>query len=443
MVSDQRGNPVGTNSAEALAAFERASWRLSAFDGVPLDDLQTASAHDPQWMLPHVARAGFLLSLTEAALRPEVEAALAQARPLAAAAPARERLHLAAAEQAAAGRWAAACEAWDQLLLRSPRDHLALQLAHLFDFYRGDAAALRQRVARVLPEWPRDDPLRPWVLGLWAFGLEECHLYDQAEAAGREALADGARVPWAVHAVAHVMEMQGRHDDGLRWLDAERHAWEDPFEGQENGMIGHNTWHRALFRLEALDTAGALAEYDQRLDRLAREGITLQRLDAAALLWRLHLLDVDVGDRWRTLLAGWPGHPTDAGHYAFNDWHAAIACLGAGDLAGARELLRQARSRAGGDNTTMSTEVGLPLVQAFLDFTEGRLEAAGQALYRLRERAWRFGGSHAQRDLIDQTLLACAARGAAGAEGRAVLRERLMARALTPWTQHWLGRLTM
>lgn len=441
MHDDLRGNPVGTSSTAALSAFERASWRLSAFYGVPLDDLQTASDHDPHWMLPHVARAGFLLSLTEARLLPEVHAALAQARRLAASAPEREQWHLAAAERAAEGRWAAACEAWEHLLLHWPRDHLALQLAHLFDFYRGDAVALRQRVARVLPEWPRDDPLRPWVLGLWAFGLEECNLYDQAEAAGREALADGARVPWAVHAVAHVMEMQGRHDDGLRWLDAQRHAWEDPFEGQENGMIGHNTWHRALFRLETLDTTAVLAEYDQRLDRLAREGITLQRLDAAALLWRLHLLDVDVGDRWRRLRADWPGCHDEAGHYAFNDWHALIACVGAGDLAGAHELQRRARGAAGSDNHTMADAVGLPLMQAVLDFAEGRLDTAGQTLYRLRQRAWRFGGSHAQRDLIDQTLLACAARGAAGAEGRAVLRERLMARARSPWTQHWLDRL--
>lgn len=441
MRHDARGVPVATACAAAVAAFESGSQRLSSFDGDPLEDFAAASAQDPGWLLPHVARAGFLLTLTERALLPQARAALDAAQALAAGAPERERGHLAAAEAAWAGRWAQACGLWEALLLAHPCDHLALQLAHLFDFYRGDAAALRQRVARVLPAWPRDDGLRPYVLGMWAFGLEECGRYGEAEAAGCEAIDGGHRVPWAVHAVAHVREMQGRHEDGRHWLEACRWAWDAPLEGRPNGMNGHNGWHLALFHLEALDTAAALAEYDARLARLAHEGITLQRLDAAALLWRLYLLGVDVGDRWRTLQADWPGCHDEAGHYAFNDWHALIACVGAGDMAQARRLLSRARGLAGSDNEAMADEVGLPLMQAFVDFAEGRLEVAGQALYRVRERAWRFGGSHAQRDLIDQTLLACAARGAAAAQGRAVLRERLMARAMTPWTQHWLGRI--
>ena len=61
---------------------------------------------------------------------------------------------------------------------------MALLCAHLFDFYLGDARQLRARVARVLPEWPEADPLQPFVLGMYAFGLEECNLYAEAEAAG-------------------------------------------------------------------------------------------------------------------------------------------------------------------------------------------------------------------------------------------------------------------
>ncbi len=130
---------------------------------------------------------------------------------------------------------------------------LALQWAQLWDFYRGDAAGLRLRPARALPEWDTGDPLHAYVLGLYAFGLEESNLYPQAEEAGREALRRNARVPWAVHAVAHVMEMQGRFEEGSAWLRQHQPNW-----AEGNGFAGHLWWHKALFRLEALHTAGVL-----------------------------------------------------------------------------------------------------------------------------------------------------------------------------------------
>jgi hypothetical protein len=189
---DRRGCPVSTASDAAQEHVEQALWRLSSFYGDPLGDLEAASAADPGWMLPHVMRAGFLLTLTERHLL----AAAAEALDAAARCHGneRERAHLAAAQRALAGDWLGACERWEGLLLDHPRDVLALQLAHLFDFYCGDARELRLRVARVLPEWPRDDGLYPYVLGMYAFGLEENHLYPQAEAVGREALDGGARV---------------------------------------------------------------------------------------------------------------------------------------------------------------------------------------------------------------------------------------------------------
>ena len=116
------------------------------------------------------------------------------------------------------GDWRGAADDWGALLRAEPRDVLALQWALLFDFYRGDAEALRERVAAVLPAWSEADPLYPYVLGHHAFGLEESGRYAEAEAVGRQALAGTARVPWAIHAVAHVMEMQGRHAEGSVWM---------------------------------------------------------------------------------------------------------------------------------------------------------------------------------------------------------------------------------
>ncbi|MFT3663580.1 tetratricopeptide repeat protein [Piscinibacter sp.] len=438
---DARGNPVGTASPQALAHAETALWRMCSFYDAPLADIDAAIAADPHWMLPHVMRASFLLTLTEPSLLPDVRAALDQADLLAAGAPERERAHWAAASRCASGDWHGACAAWERILLDHPRDLHALQWAHLFDFYRGDARNLRGRVARVLPEWPADDALRPYLLGMHAFGLEESNLHAQAETAGREALAAEPRVPWATHAVAHVMEMQGRHAEGVAWLSAQSTAWQ-----QGNGFAGHLWWHLALFHLEAMDLAGALALYDATQGS-AHAVLTLQRLDGAALLWRLKLLGADPGARWADLARGWDLTPRDAGHSAFNDAHALMALLGQGEAGAAQAFVAavQRRAERGSDsNAAMAREVGLPLMRGLLAFDAGDAPAAIALLAPLRETAHRFGGSHAQRDLIELTLLAaCALPGGSRALGRALLNERSLARDGTPQIHHWRERLAL
>jgi hypothetical protein len=437
-VKDRRGNPVGTRSAAALEHAETALWRMASFFDAPLADIDAAIAQDPQWMFPHVMRASFLLTLTEPSLLADATAALAQAAALAAHAPERERAHLAAARRCAAGDWHGACAVWQALLDQHPRDLFALQWAHLFDFYRGDAAQLAHRPRQVLPAWSRDDPLHPYVLGMQAFGLEECGSYAEAEAIGREAAGGAAKVPWATHAVAHVMEMQGRFADGAAWLREREGDW-----SQGNGFAGHHWWHLALFHLESLDVGAALALYDAQLagDKAA---ITLQRLDAAALLWRVHLLDADVGARWDELAAGWDWSPASVGHSAFNDVHALLVRIGQGRRSDAARHVEAAQERAGersDSNAEMTREVGLPLMRGLLAFADGRCADALHLIAPVRGIAHRFGGSHAQRDLITQTLLACAVGAGDQPAGTALLAERAQTKAQTPLTRHWKRRL--
>ena len=432
MSSDARGNPVGAASPAALVHAEQALWRMCSFFDAPLKDIDAAEAQAPKWMLPHVMRAAFLLTLTEPSLLPGVRVALDRAHALSDSACARERAHLGAVQRCAAGDWHGACAAWDAILVEHPRDLYALQWAHLFDFYRGDARNLRHRVARVLPEWPRDDALRPYLLGMYAFGLEECNRYEEAEAVGLEAVSGTAQVPWATHAVAHVMEMQGRYDDGIAWLRGRAADW-----SVGNGFSVHHWWHLALFHLEALDTPAALALYDAQI-QAGPEAITLQRLDAASLLWRLQLLRVDVGPRWEALADGWP-MTQGVGHSAFNDAHAMMVLTAQQRFADARDLLNHAAARSSGvdSNATMTREVGLPLMRGLLAFAQERWADAVKLLAPLRERAHRFGGSHAQRDVIDQTLLAAAGRAGERSLARALINERRLAKPATPLTEHW------
>ena len=440
-MNDARGCTVSTSSKVALAHAEQAQWRTVAFYGEAVADLDAAIAADPGWGLARIAKADFLLTLTEPSLVPEARELVAAAGPLMTHANGRERAHFAAATLCAAGRWREASALWDDILLQHPRDLLALNSAHLFDFYRGDALSLRARVARVLPEWPADDALRPFVLGMHAFGLEECNQYAQAEDTGRRALDACPRMPWAVHAVTHVMEMQGRHAEGVEWLRSREPDW-----APDNGLSVHLWWHAALFKLESLDTTGALQLFDAHFAGAASV-VNLQWLDGAALLWRLQLLGVDVGTRWHRLASDWAQPVELAGHYAFNDCHAMLALIGSREPGRAQALLEAATARAAqgdDDNAAMAGEVGLPLMHALLAHAAGDHTTAVRLLYPLRRVAHHFGGSHAQRDLIDQTLLVAACTATGGHEraaGRALLNERRLAKPDTQLTAHWAARL--
>jgi tetratricopeptide (TPR) repeat protein len=434
---DGRGCPVSTRSAAAIEHAEKGLWRMVSYYGNALDDLDAAIAEDPRWPLPQVMKANALLSMTEHGLGLMAAESMQRAAELAAAGACndRERRHVAATQLCSAGQWQQACDAWERILVDFPQDLIALVAAHLFDFYRGDARNLQRRVARVLPEWSREAPLYSFVLGMHAFGLEECNLYAHAHDAGLAALAIDPRDPWAVHAVTHVHEMQGRYDQGVAWLTSRSNDW-----SPDNGFAYHNWWHLALFHLERCDTTAALEILDARV--MPGAEVALQRIDISALLWRLQLMDVDVGNRWETSAAAWPPAP-EAGHYAFNDLHAVLALVGAGRLDDAERVVEAARTK-GGEATTlaaMAIDVGLPLMRGVIAYGRARYADAVESLWAVRDTCHRFGGSHAQRDLIDQTLMAAAIGDGQHRLARHLLNERLLAKARSPLTQHWAQRI--
>ncbi len=127
-----------------------------------------------------------------------------------------------------------------------------------------------------------------------AFGLEESGHYDEAEDAGRAALEVNRRDPWAVHAVTHVFEMQGRHHDGARWLASRQPDW-----AVDNGFAFHNWFHAALFGWKAWTPRRPWTSTTPG-SRAATE-MALQRVDGTAVLWRLKLLGVDVASRFDAL----------------------------------------------------------------------------------------------------------------------------------------------
>jgi len=432
---DARACPVSTGSQRALQHAEKALWRMVSYYGDALQDIDAALGEDPHWSLAHVIKANLLLTLAEQPFAHMAAECLQAAKVHATQANARERAHIGATQACLDGDWQRACALWEALLVEHPQDIFALLCAHLFDFYRGDQQNLRRRVARVLPDWSRDMPLYSHVLGMYAFGLEESNLYAQAEEVGREALALNPMDPWAVHAVAHVFEMQGRHEQGAHWLQSRQDDW-----APDNGFAFHNWWHLALFQLERLDTDAVLSLYDRHI--AGPWDMALQRVDATAMLWRLRLLGVDVGDRWRAVAAAWAVDAPSAGFYAFNDFHALLAQIGAAEPGRAAKVLQAAEAATSGgpSNRAMVDQLASPLMRGFAAAADGRHDQACDLLLPLRDTTHLFGGSHAQRDLIALTLLDSSIQAGRPALARHLLNERRMAKPESPLTQHWMRR---
>jgi hypothetical protein len=169
--------------------------------------------------------------------------------------------------------------------------------------------------------------------------------------------------------------------------------------------------------------------------------IRLMMLDAAALLWRMHLRGMDVGRRWEELADAYQGGDED-GFYAFNDMHAVMAFVAAGRTKAAAELLRVVEACAAARNTNarMEREVGLPIVRAIEAFGRGKYAQAVALLAPVRERAHIFGGSHAQRDILGRTLLEAALRAGDKPLARALAEERAAQKPGCPFTRELRAR---
>jgi tetratricopeptide (TPR) repeat protein len=426
---DRFGLPVSTSARGAVDRLDEALLLIALYRGDPVGALDAALAEDPDFTIAWAIRAAVLAQQTDAAFADEAARSLRAGSACAARASDRERAHLAGAEAFAKGRLHESVGLYARIAMDHPRDLFAVQAAHGGAFFTGRQSDLRDVPLQALRAWSPGEPGRHAILGMAAFGLEECGDYTRALALGQEATDNEPRDAWAVHAVAHVHEMRGDTRAGTAWLEAFPQAWSD------SAFSYHNWWHLALLKLDAGDHAGALALYDAKV-RPADSNVVLEWIDASAMLWRLRLEGVDFGDRWAPLAARWSRAAED-GVYAFNDLHAVMAFIGAGrELDVARTLKAMRKAAAGvGDNAAMTRDVGLPAAEAFVAFDVGRFAEAHHIIARVRGVAQRFGGSHAQRDVLSLTMLHAALRGGAREAAQALAAERLAHKPESPWAR--------
>ena len=328
---------------------------------------------------------------------PKAGAHLARAQDAALPASVRELLLAQAVAHWVAGDIGAARQLHEQLAKDHPRDLVAIKLAQYHAFNLGDSPSLLRLALRCASAAPEVAA----VHGMLAFGWEQCHRLDEAEAAARRALAMRPAEPWAQHALAHVLLTDGRLAEGAAFLQHASGGW----AGLNSFMRCHNWWHLALFQIELGDEAAALALYDQQVWGVDKS-YSQDQVGAVSLLARLELAGLDVGDRWLELADHLAARLQDQVQ-PFLDLQYLYGLARAGRPA-ANTLLRNIEAfapQAPQATRAAWAEVATPAARGLLAHARGRWAEAAVELGQALPQLTTIGGSHAQRELFEQLQL--------------------------------------
>ncbi len=421
MHRDARGLVLTTENAESARLFDGALAEYLEYRKSALATLKLAIEADPNFCLAQCMTGYLFMLFGTHAVDAKVDAALRQAEHLAPRATPREQRHVAALAAWRKGNTARAIRVWDEILIEHPHDLLAMRLQHFSLFWTGQPYFMRDAVARAIGAWNAGMPGYANVLGMYAFGLEECGDYATAESKGRRAVEMCNDDLWAVHAVAHVLEMQGRLEEGTIFLAQPYGSW-----GDRNPFRQHLWWHTALFPLELGQYDRVLELYDRAV-RAESSDFYLDIQNAASLLFRLEWCGVNVGQRWSEL-ADVAENRIDDHVLAFTDLHFMLALCRDGRLPKAKQLLASLRSFAPTpENGTAATmePAAIPIAEAILAYATGDYGTAADRLIASRYRWPVVGASHAQRDLFALLLIAAAEKSGRTALARALLAERV------------------
>lgn len=335
LLRDGQGLELSNADAGAVAALDFVRQEWLAFGNRFGEFIAAADKEEKCLLLPLVAA-----SLNLSMYSPEGHAIAtryaARAKAMSAGANPREQAWLAAVDAWIAGDLERSARHFEKIVAEWPRDLLAVKLAQLLAFSRGDSETL----LKVGEQAAKANPDNRFVRGMHAFGLEECNRLDEAEALAREAVAMDRRDPWAHHAIAHCLEARGRMLEGVAFLRSMSDTW----EGCNSFMYTHNWWHLALFLIDLDRTDEALQLHDRRVWGVWKE-FCEDQANAVSLLARLELRGIDVGSRWADLASYLK--PRIAEHLsAFHDLHYLYGLARAGEQSAVTEMLASLEDRA-------------------------------------------------------------------------------------------------
>lgn len=432
MAHDAQGNRASFASEAAAQAFDH---MVEGFLKYRLDTplrLKAVLQLDLEAPLPVMMKAGFAMLAYKAAHVPAAKAALDQARKL--GGNPRERMHLAALDAWAEGGQDRAIAIWERIIAEHPRDLLAFRLHHFAAFWMGRAPAMLSAAEGIMPHWDGEVPGYGSVLACRAFANEEAGNHLIAEAAGREAIRRDPADLWAAHAVAHVLEMQGRRAEGIAWISGL-----SPHFAGGNNLMHHIFWHQAMFHMERGEHDAVLHLYDTAFRNLESPVTQMQPdlyidcQNAASMLFRLERQGVDVGARWEELAEKAEARIGDC-LSAFTLPHWMMALCATGRFAAAQRMLDALRDHVAshaGENARIIREAALPCCEALLLRARGSPAEAVAAMRPAIGLMHELGGSHAQQDVLEQLFLDCAMAAGLTADAQMLL-ERVAGRWPTP-----------
>jgi len=413
MKRDQWNHAVTTEEPGAVEALDRAFNSYCHYRTDAMKNLDAAIEADPQFAIAHAAKGILIESLKKPEIHHvaynELEAAKNSRPP----SSAREHHYIAALEAALAGQVTATATHYQQILIDHPHDLFAIRLAQSELFWIGEVAWMRDISESVASQWSAGVQGYSAYLSIRSFGLEENGDYDLAEECGRKAVDLDPTDCWGAHAVAHVQIMQGRLDDGISWLSELSDNW-----SAANHIAHHLWWHLALFHTERGEYDPGLDIYDNRLRDLDSPLMQLMPdfyvdiQNDIALLQRLELRDVDIGDRWQPIAD--LAKARIGNHFSpFTSAHCALALAAAGRFGEANELIRQIRDFVADDNGPLGSRYALavlPASEAAVAYRKGEYQRVIDVMLPARRNLWQMGGSHAQRDLFFQLIVDSASK---------------------------------
>ena len=399
MLTDRYELPLSTASSAARDAYvEGCKAKLIMYPGA-IEGFDRAIAADPGFALAHAARAQLLLERGDAAA---ARASMAAANSLSSGLSAREVSHIAFFDLLSMGNAEAALSSLPAHLDAWPRDALVLGTTAFTNGLIGSSGRAGQKRAllalldRLAPSYGDDW----WFTAHHGMALSENGQHDAARPKIDRSLAQNPKNPWAAHARAHLSYEEGDANAARAFLA----SWLTTYP--RNGLLySHLSWHLALGDLEAGDAAAALRLFREAFSPDVHSGPPRGKLnDAVSFLWRWELA----------------GHPRDAEAWrmmhdfstsafpragvAFSDVHIALAQVVAGDDPALEARVRQMDELARTGRYPSGPCV--PAVsRAFAAFERRDFAAAIDAFEPIAGELERLGGSRAQLDLVEFTLL--------------------------------------
>jgi len=406
VLTDRYDLPVSTTSATARDAYVRGLDRLLMLHDGVLDAFDAAIAADPGFALAHAARGHVLLSFADA---PGARAALDQAEALLPGATAREASQIRFFRTLMTEPVATTIAALEAHLAQWPRDAIVLNTTanpnglHGSSGTRGQKARLAALMTALAPHYGEDW----WFDSSYAMALNEDGQRDAARPIIARSFAKQPASGWIAHSQAHLFYEDGDAGAARAFLA----EWLKTYP--RGGILhGHLHWHLALGALAEGDLAEAARLYRAAFSLAGHSGFPRQKLqDAVSFLWRMELAGAPRDETaWREM------HDFAVSHFprasvAFPDLHVVLAQSIAGDVAGLEARTRQMEdlARAG---RYPSGSVIPAASRGFTAFARGDFDTAIAALEPLLAESERIGGSRAQTDLVEFTLLkACVAAG--------------------------------